>query len=368
MGRASASPYLVLMILLAGALLPARIALALEGENAAHELLIGTKEAPPLAIKDENGAWKGLSIDLWRHIADRLKLRYRFVETDSVSSLLDGLGAHEFDVAIAAISVTAAREEKVDFTVPYLNTGSGVAVHIDRIAGWGPVIRSMISFSFVQATAALLGLALGAGALIWLFERNRNEGFSGGVARGISSGVWWSTNIMTQRVSGGAVPLTLPGRMVAMVWMVVSMVAIAIFTAGLTSALTTKRLHGAVNTVTDLSGVRVGTVEHTESEDTLTRMRIFATLIASPQEGLRALQDGTIDALVYDRPILAWLIRESRMSSVELTDVKLDPQDYAIALPAGSALRKPLNVALLETIRSDWWNDRLFRYLGRTKN
>src|SRR4051812_13322261 len=44
-----------------------------------RELVIGTKEAPPFAIKTADGAWEGISIDLWRRIADAKKWRYRFV-------------------------------------------------------------------------------------------------------------------------------------------------------------------------------------------------------------------------------------------------------------------------------------------------
>jgi ABC-type amino acid transport substrate-binding protein len=221
---------------------------------------------------------------------------------------------------------------------------------------------------FLQAAMVLLGLAFLAGALIWLFERRVNEGFGGGMARGISSGVWWSTNTMTQRASGGTAPATLPGRIVAIVWMVVSVIAIAVFTAGITSALTTKRLHGAVNTLADLSAVRVGVVRGTSTEEALSRMRIKYRTVVSPKDGFEALQDGTIDALAYDRPILAWMIRQDGSSSVELADVTFEPQSYAIALRNDSALRKPINVALLDVEQSDWWKDILFRYLGQAAN
>jgi polar amino acid transport system substrate-binding protein len=337
---------------------------AAQDDPAARELVVGTKEAPPFAIKNDKGEWSGVSIDLWRKIADQLKLKYRFVEAASMTSLLDGLAQGNLDLAVAAITITPAREELVDFTVPYFHTGTGVAVGTDHLANWMPVIRSIASYGFVQAALGLLGLAFLAGFLIWLFEHNANEGFGGGVTRGLSSGVWWSTHTMTQRVVGGAVPTTLPGRIVAIVWMIVSVIAIAVVTAGITSALTTKRLHGAVNSLGDLANVRVGVVAGTATEDALTRMRIKYRTVASAAQGFVALQRGSIDALAYDRPILAWMIRQDGLSA-ELTDVTFEPQDYAIALRNDRALRKRLNVALLEAEQSDWWRDILFRYLGQ---
>ena len=351
------------LTIIALAVLPASQAAA-QDDPTARELVVGTKEAPPFAVKNDKGEWSGVSVDLWRKIADQLKLKYRFVEMASMTSLLDGLAQGDLDVAVAAITVTPAREQQIDFTVPYFRTGTGVAVQADHLANWMPVVRSIASFGFAQAAAALLGLAFLAGFLIWLFEHNANEGFSGGVAQGLSSGVWWSTNTMTQRAVGGAAPTTLPGRIVAIVWMIVSVIAIAVFTAGITSALTTKRLHGAVNSVDDLVNVRVGVVAGTATEDALSRMRVQYRTVPSAAEGFRALQRGSIEALAYDRPILAWMIRRGGLSA-ELTDVIFEPQSYAIALRNDRALRKRLNVALLEAEQSDWWKDILFRYLGR---
>jgi ABC-type amino acid transport substrate-binding protein len=355
------------LLMLAALVMPAQRASAEDAAPDARELVVGTKEAPPFAIKNEKGEWSGVSIDLWRKVADQLNLKYRLVETESVTSLLDGLAQGHFDVAVAAITVTASREQMVDFTVPYFHTGTGVAVQTDHLANWGPVIRSVASFGFAQAALGLLGLALLAGFLIWLFERKANEGFGGSVTHGLSSGVWWSTHTMTQRVVGGAVPTTLPGRIVAMIWMIVSVIAIAVFTAGITSALTTKRLHGAVNSLGDLASVRVGVVAGTATEEALSRMRIEYRAVASAAQGFRALQRGSIDALAYDRPILAWMIRQGGQSA-ELTDVVFEPQSYAIALRDDRALRKRLNVALLEAGQSDWWKDILFRYLGQVAN
>lgn len=338
------------------------------GNEAATELVVGTKEAPPFAMKDAKGEWSGVGIELWKQVALKLKRPYRFVEADSVASLLDRLEAGEFDVAVAAITVTSARERRVDFSWPYFQTGTGIAVQTNLLTSWTPVIRSVLSYSFAQAVLALLGLAFVAGLLIWYFERGVNEGLRGGLAKGISSGVWWSTNAMTQRMGGGLVPVTLPGRIVATIWMVVSVVAIAVFTAGITSALTSKRLNSAVNSFADLTTVRVGVIEGTATQDALTRLRIKHNAFPTVKEGFAALQRGRIDALTYDRPILAWMIRQDRRLQAELADFTFEPQSYAIALRPNRPLRKEINVALLEIEQSDWWKDVLFRYLGQTPN
>ncbi|WP_432757194.1 transporter substrate-binding domain-containing protein [Consotaella aegiceratis] len=46
----------------------------------ARELVIGTKEAAPFAMKDRDGQWTGRSIDLWKRVAGEIGLAYRFEE------------------------------------------------------------------------------------------------------------------------------------------------------------------------------------------------------------------------------------------------------------------------------------------------
>lgn len=329
-----------------------------------RELVIGTKESPPFAMKAPDGSWSGISIDLWRRIAGELHLRYRFSEESNVQGLIDGVADGNFDIAVAALTVTAGRARLVDFTEPFYATGLGIAVPAGGEANWLPIIRTMTSFGFVQAIAVLVSLALFAGLLIWLFERHHNEHFGGGVAKGLTTGVWWSTVAMTQRQAGNLSPRTFPGRVVAILWMISSVIAIAIFTASVTSVLTIKHLQGTVHEVGDLSSVRVGAVAGTSTEDTLARLRIGYREFATPEAGLKALNAHSIDAFVYDKPLLAWIIRQHFASSIELIDTTFDPQNYAFAIPSSSSLRKIINVALLDAIQTDWWQQNTFRYLG----
>ena len=202
------------------------------------------------------------------------------------------------------------------------------------------------------------------GLIVWFFERRHNEDFGGGVAKGLSSSVWWTTVAMTQRGIGNFGPRTLPGRTIAILWMVGSIIALAVFTAGITSALTIRQLQGTVHGVTDLSSVRVGAISGTSTEDTLVRMRVKYDRFSNVGAGLLALRQGGIDAFIYDKPLLAWSVNQDFRTSVQLLDATFNPQHYAFALPANSPLRKPLSIAILKAVQNDWWEETLFRYLG----
>ena len=78
------------------------------------------------------------------------------------------------------------------------------------------------------------------------------------------------------------------------------------------------------------------------------------------------MQAGTIDAFVYDKPLLTWLVLRD-FSTLRVLDVTFDSQNYSIALPKGSPLSQVLNPPLLDETESDWWQQKLFEYLGKTQ-
>lgn len=333
--------------------------------DGARELVIGTKEAAPFAMKAEGSGWEGISIDLWRHVATGLGLRFRLVEYPTVQALLDATRGREVDAAVAALTVTAERKRDMDFTQPFYATGLGVAVSSQGWASWLPVIRTFLSFNFLQAVLVLLGIALLVGVLIWLFERRGNPPYGGGPVRGLTAGAYWSAIAMTQAGAAQDGPRSLPGRILAVIWMIASVVTIATFIAGITSALTTQRMQGLVRNLADLRGLRVGVVSGSSAAEFLQAQRVENQGFPTPQDGLRAVQASRLDAFVYDRPLMTWIVRND-FPALEVLGINLDTQNYAIALPPDDALRNRLDVALLEALRSEWWQQTLFRYLGQS--
>jgi ABC-type amino acid transport substrate-binding protein len=366
-GRRRTLPFVILafFLCLAGSL--PRHALAAPPEFPNRELVVGTKEAPPFAMKATDGSWTGLSIDLWQQVAEKLGVKYRLVEEPSVQSLLDATKRGDYDLSVAAITITADRERNVDFSQPFYNTGLGIAVSVQSVSVWYEITQTMTSLGFLQAVGALIGISLAVGALIWLFEHRHNEDFGGGAARGLGASIWWSAEAMTQASTGHRGPKTLGGRTLAILWMVMSIITIAVFTASVTSALTTRQIRGLVNGAEDLPRVRVGAVTGSATTGFLDGERIRHRDFDKVQDGFRALTSGTIDAFVYDKPLLSWTAEQQFPGSVQVLDTVFEPQNYGMAMPAGSRYRKAIDVAILEAIHDDAWKDTLFRYLGEKK-
>ncbi len=333
--------------------------------TAKRQLIVGTKQAPPFAIKNADGTWQGISIGLWRTIATQLGVTYELRELD-LKGLLQGVAQGTLDVGVAALTITAERETRMDFTHAFQTTGLGIAVRPHGKRSWWSVVRQIFSRQFLEVIAILGLILLAVGALVWLIERRRNaQQFGGSVAQGLASGFWWSAVTMTTVGYGDKAPVTFGGRAIALIWMFAGIIMISGFTAAITTALTVSELSDAIRGPGDLPHVRVGTVQGTSSEDYLQSQRLVYRTYQDPQAGIQALAKSEIDAVVYDAPLLRYLAITAFKGTIEVLPGTFDRQDYGIALPEGSALREPINRALLETIRSNEWQDVLYRYLGQ---
>ena len=343
---------------------------AVAGEGLSEELrgktlIVGTRHVPPFAIKGEDGTWSGITIRLWSDVAAELGLKYEFRERD-LAGLLRGVEDHSLDAATAALTVTAEREKAMDFTHPFHTTGLGIATVPENKKGWTSLLERFVSWGFVKVVAALSAVLLLAGLLVWVFERRRNPAqFGRGAVEGIGAGFWWSAVTMTTVGYGDKAPVTLGGRLVALVWMFAALIVVATFTGAIASALTVGELGQAVNGPEDLPNVDVGTVAGSTSEAYLRARRISYQACQDAREGLEAVAAGKLDAFVYDAPLLRYLANTEFKGRVEVLPRRFERQDYGIALPEGSPLREPMNRVLLRRISGPEWQDVLYRYLGK---
>jgi ABC-type amino acid transport substrate-binding protein len=337
---------------------------AVAAPQQADLLVVGTKEAAPFAIRQPDGTWSGIGIELWREVAEELGLAYRIVERD-LPGLFTGLEDGELDVAVAALTVTAERETTVDFTHPFYTSGLGIAVPARQKSDFLLVVERFVSPAFLQVVGALVLVLFLAGALVWLFERRRNpEQFGGGAGRGLGSAFWWSAVTMTTVGYGDKAPRTAGGRAVALVWMFTSVIIISGFTAAIASTLTVGQLATAVEGPEDLPGVRVAAVAAATSETYLRERRIDHVTFETPLEALRAVESDDVQAAVHDAPILRYLARTELGGAVRVLPRTFERQDYSIAVTEGSVLREPISRVLLRVISEAEWQDVLFRYLG----
>lgn len=328
-------------------------------------LKVGLTPVPPFVVEAENGEWEGISVELWRRVADATGHNYALVPLP-FKELLARVESGDIDVAIGALTMTAEREARFDFTHPFFQTGLSIAVPPAPEQGLWASLRALLSWQFVSVIAALGALLLGVGFVLWLFERKRNpEQFGGDPIKGIGASFWWAAVTMTTVGYGDKAPVSFAGRAVALAWMFAGLIMVASFTAAITSSLTVSNLQHQIQGPGDLVSANVATVADTASEAFLRDERIRHQLYPDLTSAMLSVARGETDAVVYDRALMQFRNLQLGKKRLTLLPDIFQQQLYGFALPSGSAIRGRISEQMLAETESASWQDTLRRYLGR---
>jgi ABC-type amino acid transport substrate-binding protein len=339
-------------------------ALAQKDSAAPGKVLVGVVDAPPFAMKTKDGSWEGLSIELWQAIAQELDVEFELREY-TPEQLADAVNRGEVDV-IPSLAVTEQHEIIMDLSHPYLRSGSAIAVTAEPTGhSWLHFAGRLVSLNLLPMIGLLILLSLTAGTIVWLLERRRNpEMFGGGTIRGIGHGIWWAIVTLTTVGYGDKAPKTLGGRLVALIWMLASVIIIASFTAAITTSFTVGELKGKIRGLRDLPDVRVGSLSQSQALNFLAKRGIAVLPYENAEDGLQAIADKKIDAFVFNEAVLKHLARTSFPGRVQVLATTFDHYYVSMAMQSGSQLREPLNRALLEITAKDDWPRLVEFYLG----
>ena len=123
----------------------------------ARTLRVGVSASAPFVIQDPVGdGLSGISIDVWRRVAEANDLPYDLIRQSSIDAGIAAVEAKKIDVLIGPVSVTASRlaRPEVDFTQPY---------YIDRAGVLLPLQRANLS----SRLQVLFGWAVVSSILVW---------------------------------------------------------------------------------------------------------------------------------------------------------------------------------------------------------
>ncbi|WOD40447.1 basic amino acid ABC transporter substrate-binding protein [Nodosilinea sp. E11] len=96
-------------------------------------LVVSTEPAfPPFVYLTEAGDLVGFDVDLITEVARRLGLEvyFAYIPFDGLMATLE---AETADASVDAMTITARRDESIDFSRPYFKSGLAIAVHRDAV-------------------------------------------------------------------------------------------------------------------------------------------------------------------------------------------------------------------------------------------
>ena len=109
-GRVRWFPKLLLAELGFAACLVASIVSTLAaGQHGPETLRVAVYDVPPYGYVDTDGSISGVSVDLWRRVAEQMEWSFRLIPVSDMEAILSGLEQGRFDRAIGAITITPER-------------------------------------------------------------------------------------------------------------------------------------------------------------------------------------------------------------------------------------------------------------------
>jgi len=110
-----------------------RVYRTLEEIQASGYINIGVfSDKNPFGYVDENGDYQGYDVYFAERIGKDLGVEVKYVSTEAANRV-EYLETGKVDIILANFTVTAARAEKVDFALPYMNVALGVVSPESRV-------------------------------------------------------------------------------------------------------------------------------------------------------------------------------------------------------------------------------------------
>lgn len=333
-------------------------------------LRVAARTLPPFVIY-ESRVYGGFEIELAKLIGTQLGRDVEIYAVDTVAKQIDDVSRGSADVAMGGVAITQNREERIDFSLPVLDTGLTILVPTESDRGIlgqiGSFLRTIAS-SDLPWLLAVFGVAvLVAAHLIWITERRINPDFAEDYGRGIWDSFYWSVVTMSTVGYGDKVARGNLGRVLALVWIAAGTLVFATFTAAMASALAVEEIRGDIAGPSDLPGHRVATVSGTAGQTYLASIGVSPVLTDDIEAAYQLLDENAVDAVLFDAPVLRFHATREGDGEVDTVGPDFENVQYGIVVAHGqSELREQINLALLEIIESGAYEQLHNKWFGAT--
>jgi len=318
-----------------------------------EDFLIGVKPTPPFVSIDKDNNVSGFSIDLIKSVVNQLEnpKGIKFHIDNNMASHLDSVMKKKVDFGIAATTITSVRESVLDFSQPFYQADIAILVPYKEESKHRAFIAILKSRELLMTIIGIVAYIIVIAHLIWIVERNAIEShFSKKYFQGIGHGLWW-TVVTISTVGYGDYHLKKPlGKMLGVFVIFSGIMIFGVAIASLTTVMTVKQLKPEITGPEDLPGRKVAVLPSTFTADITAKMGTRQRFVNTLEEGLEAVRKGYVDALIHDRPLLKYLIKDLDKQEFMIVDKGFAESTYGITFPQGSPDKELIDVALLKAM------------------
>lgn len=352
----------------------------------AKELSITTIKEDPY-IMSRGSELEGYCNDLLSELSKKLGFKYklhlvkdnRYGSMDSSGNWHGMIGEiirKEADLAVAPLTLTAVREQFVDMTTPFMQTGIGFVLRKD-LTSEESTFSLLSPFSTNMWVGVLIAFLL-TGLCIFLVGRisptewaepdSEEHSFT------LLHSFWYITGALTLQ-GAGPHPKSLSGHVVSAIWWLFTVMLLACYFGNLISMFHSNNKHISIQTFEDLADqdeIDYGTINAAstmlffKNSNNPVYRRIYQHMerkksyVSNTAEGFRRSQEGNF-AFIGEAASLDLAV--ARNCNLTRSQEVIAMRAYSIAAPLGSQLVKNLSIAILQLsesgeltyLRDKWW-------------
>uniref|UniRef100_A0A8C5BCQ0 Glutamate receptor n=1 Tax=Gadus morhua TaxID=8049 RepID=A0A8C5BCQ0_GADMO len=370
-------------------------------------------EAPYVMYKknhlhlEGNDRYEGYCVDLASEIAKHVGIKYKLSivmdgkygardpETKTWNGMVGELVYGRADIAVAPLTITLVREEMIDFSKPFMSLG--ISIMIKKPQKSKPGVFSFLDPLAYEIWMCIVFAYIGVSVVLFLvsrfspYEWNLEEQDETKDPQtppdppndfGIFNSLWFSLGAFMQQGCDIS-PRSLSGRIVGGVWWFFTLIIISSYTANLAAFLTVERMVSPIESAEDLAKqteIAYGTLDSGSTKEFFRRSKIAVyekmwsyMKSAEPSVFAKTTPDG-VARVRKSKGKFAFLLESTMNEYIEQRKPcdtmkvggNLDSKGYGVATPKGSALRTPVNLAvlklseqgILDKLKNKWWYDK----------
>ena len=309
---------------------------------------IGVYQEEPFSSYHD-GKYFGMSISIWREIAEAAHIKYKFVPlTGTTSDAINMLAAHKLDGLVGPVSVLSNRVDRVNFSRPYFISQLGIVSKNNTPGFWhvfSGIVKSFLSYTLLVYVAFLFIYTL----VFWYVERRcKNEGFTGAKLPSFMTALFRISSLFLTQDIDQEVKSPV-ARMLGIIWVLFSIVFLSVVVGVITSSMTivNSDLDAAgANSLKSLYGTKLAARDQSYAAHIAGILGADVVKTQSYTEAMALLKKNKVSAVVGNYLSLRYFDKQTPDKRYAPRVLSVGSNELAFAFPKGSPLLDRVNKQL----------------------